>query len=370
MGTANTSYRVVEVAESGLDSRSIGQFIEEHWRKRIALSVPRFFDWQFTDSPANRGRNRCLLILDRDARIFGFMGVTVREFNLDGRRVVGAELTTWILNEEVRGLGLGKAIVGRLQESYEAIIGMGISDSALPIYATHGFKYMRHLSRYVRIHDAERVASISKLDALGERMVRKAPEPVGIGYTARSIEASEAAELAELLYPKFNCTVRSPEYLEWRYTDHPYYEYEIFRIGDGSDEAAVVLRIDDKQDLRIVHVIDYLGAATNVPAVISFIDDLCRDRGAAFADFYCSADPIGTCFWSHGWFSSVDDFYLQVPNWFYPIDMRIPPTTSLILWSRSDPGALLDRGRVYITKGDCDMDRPTVQYFDEKGIEY
>ena len=177
MGTANTSYRVVEVAESGLDSRSIGQFIEEHWRKRIALSVPRFFDWQFTDSPANRGRNRCLLILDRDDRIFGFMGVTVREFNLDGRRVVGAELTTWILNEEVRGLGLGKAIVGRLQESYEAIIGMGISDSALPIYATHGFKYMRHLSRYVRIHDAERVASISKLDALGERMVRKAPAP-------------------------------------------------------------------------------------------------------------------------------------------------------------------------------------------------
>ena len=98
-----------------MDSRSIGQFIEEHWRKRIALSVPRFFDWQFTDSPANRGRNRCLLILDRDDRIFGFMGVTVREFNLDGRRVVGAELTTWILNEEVRGLGLGKAIVGRMQ---------------------------------------------------------------------------------------------------------------------------------------------------------------------------------------------------------------------------------------------------------------
>jgi hypothetical protein len=90
---------------------------------------------------------------------------------------------------------------------------------------------------------------------------------------------------------------------------------------------------------------------------------------AALADFYCNADPIGHQFWSHGWFSCVDDFHTQVPNWFYPIDMRIPPTTSLILWARDDVGALLDRSRVYITKGDCDMDRPTLNYFEAKGIE-
>jgi len=370
MEPANTNYRVVEVADSGVDSARVGQFIERHWQKRVALSVPRFFDWQFSDSPASAGRNRCLLILDADDEIFGFMGVTVRDFSLEGRRIVGAELTTWILSEEVRGLGLGKQIVRRLQANYEAIIGMGISDSALPIYATHGFKYMRHLSRYVRVFDAEKVAPISKLDTFGERMIRSSTEPTRVKYEARPIEARDAAEPGEALYLKFNCTVRSPEYLEWRYTDHPYYDYETYSISDGSGEAAVVLRFDEKEDLRIVHVIDYLGGEATVPAVVSFIDDLCRERNVSLADFYCSADPIGTRFWSRGWFSSVDDFYLQVPNWFYPIDMRIPPTTSLILWAREDVGALLDRGRVYITKGDCDMDRPTVTYFEEKGIEY
>ena len=104
------------------------------------------------------------------------------------------------------------------------------------------------------------------------------------------------------------------------------------------------------------------------PAALAFLEALCRERGAALADFYCSADPIGHGFWSHGWFSAVDDFYLQVPNWFYPIDMRTPPTTSLILWARDDVGSLLDRSRVFITKGDCDMDRPTLRYLEEHGI--
>lgn len=36
---------------------------------------------------------------------------------------------------------------------------------------------------------------------------------------------------------------------------------------------------------------------------------------------------------------------------------------------RDDVGDLLDCGRVHITKGDCDMDRPTLNYFEAKGIE-
>ena len=102
--------------------------------------------------------------------------------------------------------------------------------------------------------------------------------------------------------------------------------------------------------------------------MLAFLDQYCLENHVALADFYCSADPIGHQFWSHGWLSSVDDYYIQVPNWFYPIDMRIPPTTSLILWARADVGSVIDRSRMYITKGDCDMDRPTMLYLEEKGI--
>jgi hypothetical protein len=44
------------------------------------------------------------------------------------------------------------------------------------------------------------------------------------------------------------------------------------------------------------------------------------------------------------------------------------PHHILILWARDDVGALIDRSRVYITKGDCDMDRPTLLYLEEHGF--
>jgi hypothetical protein len=364
---APSDFRVLEVDELGIDAAVVGAFIERHWARKVALSVPRFFDWQFRGGHPG-GRNRCLVVVDARDRLHGFMGVTVRTFHIDGRRLPGAELTTWVIDEALRGLGLGKAIVRRLQESYQAIIGMGISDSALPIYATHGFKYLRYLPRYVRVLDAERVAPISKLEPLGRRMMQREPRVSRAKFEAEPIDLRSAAALAEPLYSKFNCTVRDADYLEWRYGAHPFFHYQTFRVRDGRGDAAVVLRLDEKSDLRVAHVVDFLGAESSVPAVLAFLEAFCRERGVALADFYCSADPIGHQFWSHGWFSSVDDFYLQVPNWFYPIDMRSPPTTSLILWAREDVGALIDRSRVYITKGDCDMDRPTMLYLEEHGI--
>ena len=369
MSQQHSGHRILEVSEAGVGSKAVGSFIEAHWQKRVALSSSRFFDWQFSESPGNAGRNRCLVLLDQKDAIQGFMGVTPREFALNGKRLAGAELTTWILSEAVRGLGLGKAIVRNLQESYGAIIGMGISESALPIYATHGFKYMRHLPRYVRVFDAERVAPISKLEPLGERLIRETPAPIDVRFEAAAIGLPEAAELAEPIHQMLNCAIRDAGYLRWRYADHPVYRYEAFRVAHDGRPAAVVVRVDDVGDLRVLHVVDFLGSAAAVPAVLAFLEEIGREREVALADFYCSADPIGHQFWSHGWFSCVDDFHTQVPNWFYPIDMRIPPTTSLILWARDDVGALLDRSRVYITKGDCDMDRPTMNYFEAKGIE-
>jgi hypothetical protein len=368
MSEQRSGHRVLEVSEAGVGAEAVGAFIAAHWQKRVALSSPRFFDWQFRAGPGSAGRNRCLVVLDEKDAIQGFMGVTPREFVLDGKRLAGAELTTWVINEALRGLGLGKAIVRRLQESYGAIIGMGISESALPIYATHGFKYMRHLPRYVRVFDAERVAPISKLDPLGERLIRETPAAIEVPFEAAAIGFAEAAELAEPIHRTFNCAVRDAETLRWRYAEHPFYRYEAFRVVHDLGRAGVVVRVDDVGDLRVLHVVDFLGSGADVRAVLAFLEEIGRKRSVALADFYCSADPIGHQFWSHGWFSCVDDFHTQVPNWFYPIDMRIPPTTSLILWARGDVGALLDRSRVYITKGDCDMDRPTMNYFESRGI--
>lgn len=362
-------YRVAEVDELGpAAAAAVGGFIAQHWKRRVALSIPRFFDWQFRDPPADFGRNRCVVALDAADRIRAFMGVTRRDLCLAGRRVRAVELTTWVVDEELRGRGVGRAILRHIQASHEAVVGMGISDSALSLYLRAGFRYLRHLPRYVKIFNPDAVEPISEITAVGRKVIRQGTSVAPPAQRSEPISFSEAARSAEPLHAHCHCLVRDAAQLDWRYARHPCYRYQAFRVGQGPRAACVILRVDEKPSLRIVHVVDVLGEESSIPAVVAFLEAFCRERGVDLADFTCSLDRIGHVFWHCGWLSAVDDFYIQVPNWFYPIEMRHPPTTSLILWARDDMLSLSDRSRLYVTKGDCDADRPTLEYLEEHGI--
>jgi hypothetical protein len=64
----------------------------------------------------------------------------------------------------------------------------------------------------------------------------------------------------------------------------------------------------------------------------------------------------------------LDDRDVQVTNLFHPPELRDPATTSLVLWSRDGLPDLLDLGRLYLTKGDLDLDRPTLAYYERHGL--
>jgi hypothetical protein len=187
-------------------------------------------------------------------------------------------------------------------------------------------------------------------------------------YRSVPIAPSEAAEFADDLHGEFQCFSRDAASLKWRYSDHPVYRYEAFRIESGHEAAAVILRTDQNENLKIVHVIDVFGHASTIPSVVHFLETFCKDESADIGDFYCTSDRIAHTFWHYGWFSVLDDYYIQVPHLFYPVEMRTPPTTSLIMWAKADMRSLIDQSRLYVTKGDCDLDRPTKQYLDEKNI--
>ena len=360
-------YRVGEVDDLGVDVSSITSYIQREWNRPIALTLPRFYDWQFRRSPDGAGKNRCVVIVDESGELFAFMGVTNREFHLDGKTLLGADLTTWVVSDELRGLGYGRRIIEYLQAQYEVIVGMGITDSALPIYATLGFRFINHVPRYVRIFDLDAVKPISDISPLGERVVQQYARIPEMSYRSRRVDFPEVGELASTLHRDFHCLSRGLEHLKWRYAEHPVFHYETFLVESDGKAAAVVLRADQKDAVKFVHVIDVFGEESVLPCVVHFLDSYCRETDVDFSDFYCMADRIGHVFWHYGWFSVLDDRYIQVPHLFYPIELRTPPTTSMILWAKYDMCSLIDRSRLYITKGDCDLDRPTLDYLHEKG---
>ena len=107
----DTWYRIGDAHELGIDPITISRYIQGEWHRPIALSLPEFYDWQFRQGPDNAGRDRCVMVANDNNEIFGFMGLNDRRFYLNGRCLKGAELTTWMISEKVRGLGYGKAII-------------------------------------------------------------------------------------------------------------------------------------------------------------------------------------------------------------------------------------------------------------------
>ena len=361
------SYKVGDADELGVDSKSITEFIQREWQRPIALSLPWFYDWQFRQSPDNAGTDRCILILDEDDQVFGFMGLNNRRFYLGGRALKGCELTTWMISEQVRGMGYGAAMLNYLKGSYEVLVGMGISDMAIPVYTRLGFRYIRHIPRYVRVFNLKAVKSFSEITPLGHKLIHQYASIPKMSYKSHHIALADAAPLAHSLHRDFHCFSRDAEYLKWRYSGHPVYQYLCFSVEVAEHTAVVILRIEEKEPFKIVHVIDIFGNELAFPGVVHFLEDFCKDINADFSDFFCTSPRVSHVFWFHGWFSVLDDHYIQVPNLFYPIEMRNPPTTSVTFWSKYDMCSLLDQSRLYITKGDCDLDRPTIRYLHEKG---
>ncbi|SKB00379.1 hypothetical protein SAMN05421862_11584 [Pseudomonas extremaustralis] len=349
-----------------VDSSALCEFYDKNWKRRIALMEPAFHNWQFKYAPDCNSMNNCIVALDGDTReVAGVMGLTPRAFNMNGSQTKGAELTTWVVSEKFRGSGAGAKILSYTMESYDVLIGMGISNMALPIYVRSGFRYLHAIPRFVRVRNFGAIEKIATFDKLAKKIGhtnignRKQAE-----YVASSVLPQDAEHITNKARDRLNFFNRDARNLQWRYTDHPSFKYELFSITDKqSDSSALVVvrREESVPGIRICHVLDVIGEEQAMHAAFAFIDDFCEEQNIDFADFYCTAASVNKYPLSMGWFSTLDDKYLAVPHLFHPVELRSPATTSLIYWAQNSMIDMCDFSKLYITKQDADFDRPTLE---------
>jgi len=368
MAAASPKYIVGEASKLGLDVSTIAGYIRSEWKRPLAMEHETFYTWQFMNVPGNDRADRCVVVATEDGDVSGFMGLNPRPFHVGGQEVQGAELTTWMISEHARGKGYGQGMLDYLKATYEVLLGMGITKMAVPVYTRLGFRYIKSIPRYVRIYNVDKVIEVSQAEPLGRKLARAYRRiRVDARYDVERVDLSRGCDEADHLHEHFHCFDRSPAYLAWRYEQHPVYSYDAVRIKKGKHSAILVVRIDVSEALRVMHVTDLFGEEEAFDAAIAYADAYGQEQNADMADFYCITDRVAHRFWSQGWFSMLDDYFLQVPHLFYPLEVRSPPTTSLILWSRHHLTSMMDRSALYVTKEDCDLDRPTQAYLDTHG---
>ncbi len=350
------------VSTIGLNSALVSSFYEKHWERKIALTNSQFYDWQFKSTPSALEIDNCVIAYDANIKkIIGVMGLNSRPFSLNNKWKSGAELTTWIVASEYQGLGVGPKILEYIQNSYDVLIGMGISSQALPVYMRKGFRYLRAIPRFIKIFDIDALNSVSIQTPLAKKLLKKWRQPETSSFVVREGVQDDYESLFNRTKKELNLFTRDTKHIDWRYKNHPFFTYKTFTIStpDNKNIAFVCIREETSvENLRILHVLDYFGDYKAMPLALAFIEQYCDDKNFHAADFFCTAATINKFLLSYGWFSGLDDECFQLPHLYHPIEIRTPATTSLVYWTKENFVDFCDFSNLYITKQDADFDRP------------
>jgi hypothetical protein len=261
---------------------------------------------------------------------------------------------------------VGKRILAYLQDQYDVLAGGGITGAALPLYLGAGFTFLAHIPRFFYVADFNKIQVFTEVSEAERRVqMQRQSKAEDLRWKAESVPAAALIFAGNLSGYGHFC--RSSERLAWRHDHHPAFKYEAFLVHDessGGPGAGVILREDCVEQTKILHVIDLFGEPAHIGAAIAFIENEAARRGTAFVDISLTAGPLIAQLRARGWSSAIDDPLIEMPSLFHPVELRRPPTTSMVIWGREKRAQLYDFSRLHITRADMDLDRPTLHWYE------
>lgn len=193
------------------------------------------WDWRYRDGVSVR-----LIALQEDGEVVGHLGATIKDVQIgDGSIKKGAEIIEGVVKSSLRG---GITLYKMIQEVRQQLIGVNGIEFAILFPNT--FSAATVLKR----------ASAQREAFLWEKQLK---EVTGKGFV--EIDDEEFIGLAPALFFQRLMinpgTVRTPEYLRWRYLENPSGNYRFIASVDG-DGLAVVKQYDAVKG----HIVDVVAA--------------------------------------------------------------------------------------------------------------
>ncbi len=356
--------------------KRVVDYIASTWEKPVCLQDESFYRRTFEDYPKHLATAKCLgnyslILADEADQLYGFIGLTPKNYYIEGKPLLGVEWTTWMISPQMRGKGFGLEMVLRMQKLFDVLYGMGATSSALSPYRLGGCQFMKAIPRFVKIYNLERVQTMAKISPLGVKMCQQFSRASETVPAWQECDQENVDRCADQLHAQYHGFSRRWIDVQWRYINHPIFRYHCCVVNPNSDRAVVVvLRIEKKETYTVAHLLDYFGYKSGYEDALAFIDHFCKQEMADFCHFFCTAPAVTAIMRANNWFSTLDDDEVQVPHLFNPLTLTSPATTNLIFASAKHLAALCDTASLYLTKADCDLDRPTfAQLISERSVQ-
>lgn len=286
--------------------------------------------------------------------IVGILGVIPFDANVLGATVPGGWLTTWVVMPELRAQRVGLRLLEFVLARHQFVGTVGGNATTMRLLGALGFRLWESVPRWIAVIDEsafERVtglavAAVSTDAGGGELLV----EP----WSARSAAAWNDAWTSSFAADRAGAA-RTATYIEWRYRSHPRFDYDV-RVACSRDGRAAGLLVERLDPLdtgnAVLRIVDLLGTPQAVACLAADSVERGSAQGAVFADFYCTSTAHAVELARAG-FVREDDLPEPPPSRLHPVERPGRPLTAAFR-----PPSDVRADAYYVTRSDCDQDRP------------
>jgi hypothetical protein len=264
------------------------------------------FRWLYQQNPF--GPARVWIACEKQDKAVGMAAVFPRRMYCDGVVVSGCVLGDLCISREYRSLGpalqLQRACLACARSGEFALAYDFPSTTMLRIYQHLGVRPLWKSVRMVKVLRADNIARVLPAPILSRPVAtalnfalalrdRRSSDPHGLDFCLEDAPCtSEYSELADKVGSSLGiCTVRSAEYLNWRYRQHPRVKYEFLTARRGKELLAYCTFTLSAENATIAELFGNM----NDQVVISLLQQLVallRTRGVATVSVpVLSTDP-------------------------------------------------------------------------------
>ena len=347
----------------------LDRFLADAYHDRYILRDRRYSDWYFRNHENPASPN--IFVISDGRHILGMLGFMAVQMLWGYTTVKGAWGANWMVRSDHRH-GVGIPLLKRLTERFDVVLGQGASVETERIVPAMGFSFYPKLNRYIRVLDESKVKRLcsqkltdNELDALLAPYRDDGREKADPANMVRQVNGRFDSEFYRpdwSLYPQLAySTLRSADYLSYRYVQHPYFDYRCYLAGRATSPALAVHRIEAVKDTEITvcRMLEFFFPDSGegrhcAKALLERVVADAQEAQVSFIDFVCPSSGLADIL-SEAGFVEEQEFF--IPLRFSPIEHGSRPQ-NLTLWSSPALGPRPPLSQWYITKADGDQDRP------------
>jgi hypothetical protein len=320
------------------DRENIIGFLHDNWSdESILVRSRKIFEFQYTENC------NFVIAVDEDDKIYGLKGYFL--FNNEEQPDVAAALA--IVLQGVRPM-LGMEIQRFLEKETNSrwVCSTGLNpNTSVRVYKLFRNAYtVDKLKHYYRLSESSeyKIAAIKN-----KNIISVAPNETKLLHL-QSID--ELCDIFDLNAIKGNRPFKDAAYLNYRYFDHPLYEYTVLGVKKPicPVTSLIIGRKVEQNGSKAFRIVDFMGEQEDLSFVGAALDDLLCSNDFEYVDMYCYG--IDHEHLTLGGFSLKADDVNIIPNYFEPY---VKKNVNIYFFYTG-----LDKA--IICKADGDQDRPNV----------